>query len=74
MTPTPAGARSAGPTRESEVADDMGNWKRCVDCGKRLYPSKKAAREGTKTVHNKVRIYRCPTSHTGWHATSQSNG
>ena len=52
----------------------MGSWRHCEDCDKRLYTSKRAAREGTKLVHNKVRIYRCPINHTGWHATSQSNG
>jgi hypothetical protein len=50
------------------------SWRQCEDCDKRLYPSKTAARAGTRSVHNKVRIYQCPTNHAGWHATSQSNG
>lgn len=40
----------------------------CRDCGKRIYTTRKAAREAHKTAHPAahLRPYRCPSGN-GWH-------
>ena len=42
----------------------------CPATGKRCFKSKRAAKEGTKTVHNRIRVYFCDHCHT-FHVTSR---
>lgn len=45
----------------------------CPKTGKRCYGSKRMAREATKNVSNKIRVYICPHCHS-FHVTSKTGG
>jgi hypothetical protein len=40
-------------------------------CGKKIYPSKAAARRGVMHMHESVRVYPCSDCNGGWHTTQQ---
>lgn len=48
------------------------NWQECL-CGKRGYPSPKAARQGSATNGLRVRVYQCPKDHRLHHITKSKH-
>jgi hypothetical protein len=48
-------------------------YRQCLETGKRGYDSRHAARIGTRTIGNRIRLYRC--AYCGrWHATKLVGG